>query len=74
MTKLQTHSQDPFCKDFSTISSNLNSTINIKLTIYYLRYIMNKAFSIFKLLKLKKLNIISALLILFVGVNNNVFG
>jgi len=35
---------------------------------------MNKVFSVFKLLKLKKLYVISALLILFVGVNNKGFG
>ena len=35
---------------------------------------MNKVFSVFKLLKLKKLYIISVLLILFVGVNNKGFG
>src|SRR5665647_420596 len=35
---------------------------------------MNKVFSVFKLLKLKKLYIISVLLILFIGVNNKGFG
>lgn len=35
---------------------------------------MNKVFSIFKLLELKKIYIIGALLILFIGVNNKGFG
>lgn len=31
MTKLQTQSQDTFCKDFPTLAPNMNSTINLKL-------------------------------------------